>query len=208
MEEWRSGGGEERGCHHPRRSSTPLLLYSIAWLLVPLVFFSFSGSKLPGYILPAVPPAIVITALYLWPNILQSAKWRTLVQFLAVGTFVVVVALLAFVVPQFADHDSVKSLIAAADERGYTNAKVLGLHNTSHNAEFYAAGRLLRTADGKQKKFNGPAEVLEEVRRQNGRAVLVLVPPEHLKELTESAELNAEVLGHSGELAIAAVTEK
>jgi len=31
------------------------------WALVPLVFFSFSGSKLPGYILPIVPPLALLT---------------------------------------------------------------------------------------------------------------------------------------------------
>jgi len=30
------------------------------WALVPLVFFSFSGSKLPGYILPIVPPLALL----------------------------------------------------------------------------------------------------------------------------------------------------
>src|SRR5687768_4691529 len=48
-----------------RPASTAILLFAAAWLLVPLVFFSFSGSKLPGYIMPALPPAIAITAVYL-----------------------------------------------------------------------------------------------------------------------------------------------
>lgn len=30
-------------------------VFSLAWLALPIVFFSFSGSKLPGYILPALP---------------------------------------------------------------------------------------------------------------------------------------------------------
>src|SRR5215213_5911195 len=41
-----------------------LLTFAIAWLLVPLVFFSLSGSKLPGYILPAVPAALILTTDY------------------------------------------------------------------------------------------------------------------------------------------------
>jgi 4-amino-4-deoxy-L-arabinose transferase-like glycosyltransferase len=32
------------------------------WAVVPLVFFSFSGSKLPGYILPVVPPIALLCA--------------------------------------------------------------------------------------------------------------------------------------------------
>ncbi len=35
-------------------------VFAFVWLLVPLVFFSFSGSKLPGYILPVVPAAALI----------------------------------------------------------------------------------------------------------------------------------------------------
>ncbi|HYE65230.1 MAG TPA: glycosyltransferase family 39 protein, partial [Pyrinomonadaceae bacterium] len=42
------------------RAPTPagkLRVFAIAWLIVPIVFFSFSESKLPGYILPALPGA-------------------------------------------------------------------------------------------------------------------------------------------------------
>ena len=36
------------------------LVAAVLWLLVPLVFFSFSGSKLTGYILPALPGAALL----------------------------------------------------------------------------------------------------------------------------------------------------
>lgn len=35
-------------------------VYALAWLVVPIAFFSFSGSKLPGYILPALPGAMLL----------------------------------------------------------------------------------------------------------------------------------------------------
>jgi 4-amino-4-deoxy-L-arabinose transferase-like glycosyltransferase len=34
--------------------------FAAAWLLFPVVFFSFSGSKLPGYVLPALPGAALL----------------------------------------------------------------------------------------------------------------------------------------------------
>jgi 4-amino-4-deoxy-L-arabinose transferase-like glycosyltransferase len=37
-----------------------LMPFALAWFLFPLVFFSFSGSKLPGYILPILPAAALI----------------------------------------------------------------------------------------------------------------------------------------------------
>jgi 4-amino-4-deoxy-L-arabinose transferase-like glycosyltransferase len=37
-------------------------VFALAWLALPIVFFSFSGSKLPGYILPALPAAAFLIA--------------------------------------------------------------------------------------------------------------------------------------------------
>lgn len=48
---------------HEGEDVRSLVLFSFAWLLVPLVFFSFSGSKLPGYILPALPSCLILAAL-------------------------------------------------------------------------------------------------------------------------------------------------
>ena len=43
-----------------REGSLPKLL--LIWTAVVLVFFSISGSKLPGYILPAIPPCTILAA--------------------------------------------------------------------------------------------------------------------------------------------------
>jgi 4-amino-4-deoxy-L-arabinose transferase-like glycosyltransferase len=42
-----------------------LSLFLLLWILVPIVFFSISRAKLPGYILPAIPAAALLTADYL-----------------------------------------------------------------------------------------------------------------------------------------------
>jgi 4-amino-4-deoxy-L-arabinose transferase-like glycosyltransferase len=44
---------------HPRASRPDLLV--LLWLALPLAFFSLAGSKLPGYILPCVPPLAILT---------------------------------------------------------------------------------------------------------------------------------------------------
>jgi 4-amino-4-deoxy-L-arabinose transferase-like glycosyltransferase len=48
-------------------------VFSAIWLAVPVLFFSFSQSKLPGYILPALPAGAVLLADYLRQR-LQSEK--------------------------------------------------------------------------------------------------------------------------------------
>lgn len=51
-----------------------LPLYLLLWVLIPIVFFSFSQSKLPGYILPAVPPALILTADFLRRRMIERGQ--------------------------------------------------------------------------------------------------------------------------------------
>ncbi len=37
-----------------------LRVFALAWMIVPVLFFSLSGSKLPGYVLPALPGAALL----------------------------------------------------------------------------------------------------------------------------------------------------
>jgi 4-amino-4-deoxy-L-arabinose transferase-like glycosyltransferase len=53
------GGGSERDAN-ALNSTRRLMLLALAWLLVPVVFFTFSSSKLPGYILPVLPAAALM----------------------------------------------------------------------------------------------------------------------------------------------------
>ncbi|MGH9927763.1 MAG: ArnT family glycosyltransferase [Pyrinomonadaceae bacterium] len=43
-----------------------LMVFALAWFLFPFVFFSFSNSKLPGYVLPILPAAALIVGRQLW----------------------------------------------------------------------------------------------------------------------------------------------
>lgn len=44
-------------------AQSQLRVFALAWLVVPVAFFSLSGSKLAGYVLPALPGAIVLAGL-------------------------------------------------------------------------------------------------------------------------------------------------
>jgi 4-amino-4-deoxy-L-arabinose transferase-like glycosyltransferase len=189
-------------------TTSPLLLFSFAWMLVPLVFFSISGSKLPGYILPSLPPALIFTAVFVYEFVQKSKRRETSLKVLAFLTFAIVAIAVRFFLPQFAEKDSVKSLFATANEQGYTSETVVNLHTISHNAEFYAAGRLVRSEDGKLRKFLGLAEVEEQMKMENSKTILVLVPVEYLHELKDSPEIDSNVLQQNGDLAIVLVSRK
>jgi len=58
-------------------------LFLVLWGLLPVLFFSFSGSKLPGYILPALPPFAILAALFLRgerTNHARPALWTVLLH--------------------------------------------------------------------------------------------------------------------------------
>jgi 4-amino-4-deoxy-L-arabinose transferase-like glycosyltransferase len=40
--------------------------FLVVWALIPILFFSLSRSKLPGYILPSIPPITILTGDYLF----------------------------------------------------------------------------------------------------------------------------------------------
>lgn len=176
-------------------SSTPLLLFSLSWLAVPLFFFSFSGSKLPGYILPAVPATVLITSLYAYGKAAESLRWRNAILGLAGATLVVVFLIVAFALPKFADHDSVRSLVSYAADRGHTTELVVGFDTLQHNAEFYAAGRLLRTEDGRQRRFDKDTEIALHLDDSQTKQILIIAPLRRTETLTNSEVISAELLG-------------
>ncbi len=55
-----------------------LRLFLWLWVLVPLVFFSFSGSKLPGYILPVFPALALLVGQQLLPLFASQARSKAL----------------------------------------------------------------------------------------------------------------------------------
>jgi 4-amino-4-deoxy-L-arabinose transferase-like glycosyltransferase len=63
--EWRLRHSRE-GKPLPTRPGDAFPEFLVLWSLIPVVFFSFSQSKLPGYILPAIPPITILTGDYLF----------------------------------------------------------------------------------------------------------------------------------------------
>jgi 4-amino-4-deoxy-L-arabinose transferase-like glycosyltransferase len=74
--EWKVRHNPQRYLGHTRAGDAfPEFL--VLWALFPILFFSFSGSKLPGYILPSIPPLTILAADYL--NRMRPCglpKWR------------------------------------------------------------------------------------------------------------------------------------
>lgn len=76
-------------------------IFACCWLVVPVLFFSISQSKLPGYILPAIPAGAVLLADYLLQhseNEQPLSKWLMVVHALVASAPIVPAMLVGYIV--------------------------------------------------------------------------------------------------------------
>jgi hypothetical protein len=75
--------------------------FLVLWALIPILFFSFSQSKLPGYILPSIPPIAILTGDYLFRRRqLGLNRWVLLGHALLCG----IMTIFALLLPWFLIH--------------------------------------------------------------------------------------------------------
>lgn len=79
------------------RATQSLKVFLLVWIAVPVVFFTFSVSKLPGYILPCLPACALLAADYLGQKLRaeQTPPFALAVLHSAIGGLLLAVALLA-----------------------------------------------------------------------------------------------------------------
>jgi 4-amino-4-deoxy-L-arabinose transferase-like glycosyltransferase len=166
-------------------------IFSLAWLLLPIVFFSFSGSKLPGYILPALPAVALLVADRLT---VRSARWPLVI---AGATLALVVIVVNFFAAPFARRESVKDLLALADARGYATSPVIAQRGDDRSAEFYAYGRVIYRADGEVLTFD---EISVDDARARGNKFVVFIPVQYVENYRDAPRI--EVIGDNGHTAV------
>ena len=92
----------ERG-KAPSNPERELSVFSLIWLLVPVLFFSLSKSKLPGYILPSVPAGTVLLGDFLLRRIADKqpvSKWMAIIHAVIATATIVPAALIGFIVTE------------------------------------------------------------------------------------------------------------
>ncbi len=85
----------------PNRPGDAFPEFLVIWALIPIVFFSFSQSKLPGYILPSIPPIGILTGDYLFRRRQTGLHQWELLSHAAVCGIMTIFALL---LPWFVSH--------------------------------------------------------------------------------------------------------
>jgi 4-amino-4-deoxy-L-arabinose transferase-like glycosyltransferase len=121
--EWKVRHKPQRYLGHTRAGDAfPEFL--VLWALFPILFFSFSGSKLPGYILPSIPPLTILTA-----DSLNRIRRRGLSRWLLWG-HAITCGILVFVLTLAPQHMKYETLVPSAPWLISAAAAAIGLAAT------------------------------------------------------------------------------
>jgi 4-amino-4-deoxy-L-arabinose transferase-like glycosyltransferase len=112
--EWRirHAGKWKRAVNRPGDAFPEFL---VLWALIPIVFFSFSQSKLPGYILPSIPPITILTGDFLYRRRTTGLnRWVALGHAVLVGMMTMTALLLPWLVAHGKHWPPAHALVAAS----------------------------------------------------------------------------------------------
>ena len=70
----------QHGNRTPEADHARLRSFLLLWIAIPVVFFSLSQSKLPGYVLPSIPAGALLIVVYLSERKKALSAWLILVQ--------------------------------------------------------------------------------------------------------------------------------
>ena len=88
--------------------------FLVLWALIPILFFSLSQSKLPGYILPSIPPITILTGDYLFRRRQQGLnRWVLLGHAVLCGVMTMSTLLLPWFVAHGRQMPPLHALVAA-----------------------------------------------------------------------------------------------
>ena len=97
IQAWWSGG-------KPRlRSEDALNVFLLIWLVVPVIFFSFSQSKLSGYIVPAIPAGTLLAVEYVRRHIADGQpvpQWLLVVHSLVAALLIIPARMIQYLLLQ------------------------------------------------------------------------------------------------------------
>jgi 4-amino-4-deoxy-L-arabinose transferase-like glycosyltransferase len=146
-----------------------LTLYLLLWALTPCAVFTLSGNILWTYVLPAVPAASMLAAIWLngWPD--QEPANRLLAAGVAITTVGSVALVAAYHLTGWDERRSTKSVIAEYEVHRIDRAGLVFFRDLPHSGAFYSGGAAeiaVEPRDLEARLEKGPAFVVVRSRHR------------------------------------------
>jgi 4-amino-4-deoxy-L-arabinose transferase-like glycosyltransferase len=127
------------------------VLFLALWFIVPLVFFSFSRSKLPGYILPVLPSMALLVGRYL------ALKNLFKLSYMIFGTFGIIYLIGIGILPKyeesFGDNFSTRKPAAIIKKYASESDKIINFRCFLQGLPFYVNKRVILVQKKRETQF-------------------------------------------------------
>jgi hypothetical protein len=127
------------------------VLFLALWFIVPLVFFSFSRSKLPGYILPVLPSMALLVGRYL------ALKNLFKLSYMIFGTFGIIYLIGIGILPKyeesFGDNFSTRKPAAIIKKHASESDKIINFRCFLQGLPFYVNKRVILVQKKRETQF-------------------------------------------------------
>lgn len=161
-------------------------LFLLLWLVVPIVFFSFSRSKLPGYILPIYPALAIFVGSYIYEK-------KLIRVFIAVSLVAAIVYLTGVaVLPQYEekleDNLSIRRAAQYIESEGSAEDEVVNFRCLLEGLPFYLQKRVILVEKERETQFEeNPVSVVSLEIFENSKRVWCFTPEADVVDLKGAA---------------------
>lgn len=156
--------------HQTTHISQTIQQFLVIWILLPLIFFTFSGNVLWTYTLPCLPALSLLISHYL-ENHLRKNHVNIILQFSLISVVAIKICLIGYLyLSSNMQNKSSKNLIHQLQMMGIPLEQVYFYPKLPFSASFYSKGkiRLLNIAD-MQKKTEHPIYIVTKQLELDGR---------------------------------------
>lgn len=138
------------------RAKDRVSLFLLLWIILPIVFFSISGSKLPGYVLPVYPAIAIVAGNYLKGKRLYNLIFIVCVIYLA-GTVII-----SKNEERLGGNLSIRRPAGIIKEYGSLLDKAINFRCFLQGLPFYLKKRIILVEKNREVQFEEDKDVLKD----------------------------------------------
>jgi 4-amino-4-deoxy-L-arabinose transferase-like glycosyltransferase len=196
--------GERIVCYLKQKRGHLVLRLTGACLLILIIAVVWVAHRNLGFDITRPALALSPVGLVACLALIRPQLRKPLIFLIALVPMVTAMMMLRPLAPVIARRESVRDLLGVAAARGYSNTPLVMLHTLERTSEFYAAGRISYDSDGEPSWFETVAEVVAAAHNNDG-LVLCIVPVEYQSQLRSTDQMETQVIGDNGQVALVVV---
>lgn len=143
--------------YKPWRRENNSFLFLFLWIIVPILFFSISSSKLPGYILPIYPALAILTGNYLYDR--NYIKSFIVIFVVAVVVYMSSVAFLPLLEEKLGENLSIRKIAEYINKNRLAEEKIVNYRCFFQGLSFYLKERVILVEKGREVQFEDKIDI-------------------------------------------------